>query len=62
MSACGRPTMLSPSNTISPDVGATAPEMVLNSVVFPAPFGPMMANSAPSSTSKLTALLATSPP
>ena len=37
--------MSSPSNAMRPSVGGKKPEMTLNSVVLPAPFGPMTANT-----------------
>src|ERR1700761_7862265 len=37
-----------------PAVGGTAPAMALNSVVLPAPFGPMMARRWPRGTVRLT--------
>src|SRR5262245_9008354 len=36
-----------PSKRMRPAVGATAPSMRLNSVVLPAPFGPMMPTASP---------------
>ena len=36
--------------------------MRLNSVVFPAPFGPMMERTSPRATARLTRCTATSPP
>src|SRR5713226_7260007 len=39
--------MSRPSNATRPDVGGTAPEIALNKVVLPAPFGPMMARRSP---------------
>ena len=32
---------------IGPDIGVTMPEMVLNSVVLPAPFGPTIDDELP---------------
>src|SRR3981189_2842883 len=37
-----------PSNTTRPPSGATVPVMIPNSVVLPAPFGPMMPSASPS--------------
>src|SRR5579883_3071006 len=45
-----------------PDVGAISPASRLKSVVFPAPFGPMIACSVPSCTSRSTLSTATVPP
>src|SRR5665647_1596401 len=47
---------------IVPDVGLMAPAIALNSVVLPAPFGPMTDTISPSATSKLTADSAVKPP
>ena len=55
------PPIGSPAKTIVPSSGAVAPAIMLNSVVLPAPFGPITANSAPSATSKLTPSTATKP-
>ena len=38
------------SNVIVPALGRTMPEIVLNSVVLPAPFGPTIATNWPAST------------
>ena len=38
-----------PSNTTRPPSGATVPVMMPNSVVLPAPFGPMMPSASPRS-------------
>src|ERR1700744_4422847 len=48
------PPIGSPANMIVLSVGAIAPAIMLNSVVLPAPLGPITANKAPSGTSKLT--------
>ena len=45
---------LFPANLIEPASGAIAPAIMLNSVVLPAPFGPMTAKIAPCGTAKLT--------
>ena len=45
--ARGRSVVSAPRNSIVPDVGGTSPEMTLNSVVLPAPFGPRMARRSP---------------
>jgi hypothetical protein len=39
--ASGNPVMGTPSKTTSPPVGRWRPVMTLNSVVLPAPFGPI---------------------
>ena len=39
-----------PSNRIDPEVGLTTPEMVLNKVVLPAPFGPTTETNSPFAT------------
>ena len=44
----------SPRKSTRPAVGASSPEIRWNSVVLPAPFGPMTARSSPGSTAKLT--------
>ena len=46
----GRPAIGWPANRISPAVGLTVPVITLNSVVLPAPLGPMTARTSPSST------------
>ena len=43
-------------------MGAVRPVMRLNSVVLPAPLGPMRPNSSPCATANETALTATTPP
>ena len=59
---CGRtPRMLSPRNSTDPRCGRYTPDSTLNSEVLPAPLGPMIANSSPGSTSKLTPLIALTP-
>ena len=48
---CGDvPSMRSPQNEISPDAARLSPEIVLSSVVLPAPLAPMSATTSPSST------------
>ena len=42
--------MACPSSRISPWVGGKNPEIMLKNVVFPAPFGPIMARSSPCAT------------
>ena len=51
-----------PRNSIVPAVGSTSPEMTLNSVVLPAPFGPRMARRSPCATSRSTSRTAWRPP
>ena len=58
----GRAVMSSPANTMRPAFGVWKPEMRLNSVVLPAPFGPITAVTPPSATSRSMASTATSPP
>ena len=48
-SSGGSGVMSLPSKTIAPAVGAKSPLTRLKNVVFPAPFGPMMARSSPGS-------------
>ena len=47
--------------TTRPDCGRYTPEMTLKIDVFPAPFGPMIANSSLRPTSKLTPSMALTP-
>src|SRR5687767_7284236 len=49
------------SSTV-PDVGGNSPEIRLNSVVLPAPFGPRIARRSPGRTSRSTSLTAWTPP
>ncbi len=44
------PSMRSPANRTAPSVGENTPVMTLNTVVLPAPFGPMSAKISPSCT------------
>ena len=61
--ACGlRPTMSRPSSRISPVSGRRKPLSRLNSVVLPAPFGPMMPRISFRRSSKLTSWTAFRPP
>src|SRR5918993_4402495 len=61
--ACGlRPLISSPLKSTRPAVGWRNEAISLNSVLLPAPFGPMTERISPSSTSKLTSLTAISPP
>src|SRR4051794_1266849 len=52
----------SPWNSIVPALGGKSPEMTLNSVVLPAPFGPRMARLSPCATSRSTSRTAWRPP
>src|SRR6266498_2693131 len=52
----------SPRNTISPDVSGSAPEIRLNIVLLPAPFGPMRPRISPHRIENDRSLTATSPP
>src|SRR3990172_13400738 len=56
------PSRLLPSRSIEPESGASCPLTILKQVVFPAPFGPIMASSSPASTAKLTPDTACTPP
>src|SRR5438046_10557549 len=47
---------------MEPPVGTRAPEMQLNAVVLPEPFGPMSPRISPSRTSNDTSLRAMNPP
>jgi len=62
MSWGASPVMSSPSKTTRPSVGSYAPVMTLNSVVLPAPFGPMSPTDSPRSIEKVTSSTATTPP
>src|ERR1051325_10618125 len=55
------PSMLMPWNAIPPWSGLNTPAIRLNSVVLPAPFGPITAKAAPSGTAKLTSATARKP-
>src|SRR5579863_3804248 len=55
------PVMLRPWKVIVPEVGCSEPAMILRSVVFPAPFGPIRPKIPRSSTWKLTSFSAASP-
>src|SRR5437763_987309 len=50
----GSRVISTPSNRMVPAVGASAPEIALNRVVLPAPFGPMMARRSPDLTESVT--------
>src|SRR5437899_1862794 len=58
----GSPVMSSPLNKMRPDEGRNTPVRQLKKVLFPAPFGPMMAQISPRSISKFTLLRAVRPP
>src|SRR5690349_1200117 len=52
----------SPRNSIVPALAGMSPQMTLNSVVLPAPFGPRIARRAPGATSRSTSRTAVRPP
>src|SRR6476646_5181607 len=54
--------MSTPSSAMLPAVGRSRPETRLNSVVLPAPFGPITARSSPSRTSSPTPETIVAPP
>src|SRR5574341_1352317 len=54
--------MSSPNSSTCPDVAGRTPVTTLNSVVLPAPFGPMMALRSPGRTLMLTSWTAWRPP
>jgi len=56
-----RRSIRAPANEIEPWSGASTPAIRLNSVVLPAPFGPITAKISPSPTAKLTPSTAVSP-
>src|SRR5438093_849874 len=51
-----------PANETVPSVGGCSPQITLNSVVLPAPFGPIRPVTMPSSTSRSTPWSACTPP
>ena len=57
-----RPPISAPSKRMLPAVGVSAPEMQLNAVVLPEPFGPMSPRISPGLTSKDTEFSAVNPP
>jgi hypothetical protein len=61
-SAGGTASRSRPLYLISPASDVTVPEMALNSVLLPAPFGPTTATNWPRSTSSETSLNARKPP
>ena len=63
VTACGSsPAMGWPSKAIRPESGSNMPEIRLNAVVFPAPFGPISACSVRSATAMSTPRTAWMPP
>src|SRR5215813_7585883 len=56
------PARLAPSKLMLPAASGTIPEIVLNSVVLPAPFAPITATSSPAFTSIETSDNAVRPP
>src|SRR4051794_21398031 len=58
----GVPVMSTPSSSTRPVVGRSRPDTRLNSVVLPAPFGPITASSSPSRTSSPTSATIVAPP
>ncbi len=60
---CGRIRVIdSPLQLSEPASGATKPQITLNSVVLPAPFGPITPSTSPAWTSSETPSSATTPP
>src|SRR4249919_1496821 len=58
----GRLVTSSPKSSTVPDDAGRSPQMTLNSVVLPAPFGPRIARRSPWTTSRSTPSTARSPP
>src|SRR5262245_6386133 len=58
----GQPVTSFPNNRTCPDVAGRIPVTTLNSVVFPAPFGPMIALRSPRKIFRLTSRTACRPP
>src|SRR5580693_2468457 len=54
--------MSRPSNRIRPPLGGRTPAIILNSVLFPAPFGPMTPSTSPTSTVRSRRSITFSPP
>ena len=50
----GSPVTSCPANRIAPDDGRKTPVRQLKKVLFPAPFGPIMARISPRAIAKLT--------
>ena len=57
-----RPSIGWPASRAEPSSAGSTPFSTLNSVVLPAPLGPMMPRISPSATEKLTSLTAFRPP
>src|SRR4029450_9601099 len=62
MRCAGSPVMSRPSSRTRPSVGGSSPLTVLNSVVLPAPLGPMRPTISPAETFTLTPVSAARPP
>src|SRR5262249_31687402 len=58
----GSPTISVPSYAMRPSLGARKPAIIANSVVLPAPFGPISAVMRPASAASETRLTASRPP
>src|ERR1700684_1307586 len=58
----GSPVIALPSKMMRPEVGRSTPVKQLKNVLFPAPFGPMMARTSSRASSKLTCESAERPP
>ena len=58
----GSPIRSRPSNRMVPETGRWVPASMLNSVLFPAPLGPMMQRVSPRSSVRLTPPTAVMPP
>src|SRR5215470_11855647 len=54
--------MSCPNSTIEPLSGCSSPVIRLNSVVLPAPFGPMINRRSPGAIDRLTSAVTRSPP
>src|SRR5688500_10661637 len=61
-SRAGVAVMSALNSSTVPDVGGCSPEIRLNSVVLPAPFGPRIARRSPGRISRSTSLTAWTPP
>jgi len=55
---CGSPAISRPLNWMRPELGDISPEIRRNSVVFPAPLGPMIERSSPVRTLRVTSCTA----
>ena len=67
MPRCGRRrlgtrVMSLPNSAMEPESGVSSPVIRLNSVVLPAPLGPMISRRSPGATSRLTLLVTCKPP